>query len=81
MLAFREELIELLKRTKLINGKSLLAVLKIHFQFMRIAKKFLGERIPLPKPHPLDAFGVSPEPPSAALLSTVPIVTNLPNDH
>jgi hypothetical protein len=80
MLAFREGLIELLNRTKLINGKLLLAVLKIHFQFMRIAKNFLGRGYPLHKPHPLDAFGVSPVPPSA-LLSTVPIVTNLPNDH
>jgi hypothetical protein len=59
MLAFREGLTELLKRTKLINGKSLLAVLKIHFQFMRIAKNFLGRGYPLHKPHPLDAFGVS----------------------
>jgi hypothetical protein len=50
MLAFREGLmIVLMNRTKLITRKSLLAALKIQFQFMRIAKRL--------QPHPLDAFG------------------------
>jgi hypothetical protein len=71
MLAFGEGLtMVLLKRTKLTTGKSLLAVLKIQFQFMLIAN-----------PTPLNAFGVSPVPPSVELLSTVPIVTDLPNDQ
>ena len=41
-------------------------LLKMQFQPMVIAKIFLGRGNPLPKPHPLDAFGVSLVPPLAA---------------
>ena len=41
-------------------------LLKMQFQPMVIAKIFLGGGNPLPKPHPLDAFGVSFVPPLAA---------------